>query len=555
MSSPVPPVRAASLPSSAGRGWYRRLEPRLGQHAEIVAAALVGGGFCWRLWLAHATFFNTDEAWHYSVANQSSLVEAYRASLSLAHPPLMIFVLYFWKHLGASDVMIRLPGVIAGSVFCWVFYTWLAFLFGRTVAWCGLVFAAFLPPMIVLSAELRQYSWLLLFSCLALYFVERSLAEDSAHLMWLSSLSLWLAMLSHFSALLVAASLGVYAILRIISERHRAHVIAAWVIGQAVGVALAAFLYRTHISNLAAIYPGNPLRRFGDFYLSDVYFHPGKESLLHFLYRGTFGVFRFICAQRTAGHLTTILFLAGIFLLWRQKNDATGRLARARWAALLLVLPFMLNWMAVVAGLYPYGRTRQCAFLAIFGIAGISVTLATLTRNRSTLAVVLAGVIIATCHLFGTPHSLDMLAVAEQRHEHMERAIEFIRKEVSPGDVLFTDMPTSFQLLHYLCGPTPVAVETSESGFDSFGCSGIRVISTALADGSLTPQTFPLKLRQMEQSFTVTPSTTIWVVQGAWSSGLGEALSLQSEPFAGIDPSVFDRYLEVFRLPPLKAAP
>ena len=543
------------MPSSAGPGWYRRLESRLGQHADIVAAALVGLGFCWRLWLAHATFFNTDEAWHYSVANQNSLAEAYKASLSLAHPPLMILVLYFWKHLGASDVMIRLPGVIAGSVFCWAFYKWLAFLFGRTGPWCGLVFAAFLPPMIVLSAELRQYSWLLLFSCLALYLLERSLAQDSTRVMWLSSLCLWLAMLSHYSAFLVAASLGIYAILRFTLERHHSRVIAAWAVGQAVGVGLAAFLYRTHVSKLAAVYPGDPLRRFGDFYLSDVYFHAGKESLLHFLYRGTFGVFRFICAQRTAGHLTTILFLAGIFLLWRQKNDATRRLAPARWPALLLVLPFMLNWMAVVAGLYPYGRTRQCAFLAIFGIAGISVTLATLTRYRTALAVVLAGVIIATCHLFGTPHSLDLLAVAEQRHEHMERAIEFIRKEVSPGDVLFTDMPTSFQLMHYLCGPKPVEVETSESGLNSFACSGSRVISTALADGSLTPQTFPLKLRQMEQSAGVISPTTVWVVQGAWSSGLGEALRVQSQQFAGIEPRVFDRYLEVFRLPPLKAAP
>jgi len=60
-----------------------------------MAAALVVLGFCYRLWLAHATFFNTDEAWHFSVANQDSLLAVYKASLTLAHPPLLVVILYF----------------------------------------------------------------------------------------------------------------------------------------------------------------------------------------------------------------------------------------------------------------------------------------------------------------------------------------------------------------------------------------------------------------------------------------------------------------------------
>ena len=115
---------------------------------DFLAAATVMLGFCWRLWVAHASYFNTDEAWHFAVANQSSLLAAYKASLTLAHPPLLVFILYFWRYLGTSDVMLRLPGVLAGSIFCWVFYKWLTILLGRTVAWCGLIFATFLPPMI-----------------------------------------------------------------------------------------------------------------------------------------------------------------------------------------------------------------------------------------------------------------------------------------------------------------------------------------------------------------------------------------------------------------------
>lgn len=518
-------------------------------------AAILIAGFFWRLWLAHATFFNTDEAWHFSVADQNSLAAAYRASLTLAHPPLLVFVLYFWKHFFSSDVMLRLPGVLAGTIFCWVFYKWLTILFGRSTAWCGLVFAAFLPPMIVLSAELRQYSWMLLFATSAAYFLERALSENSSRAMLFSSFCLWLAMLSHYSAFLFAASLGIYAIARIVirdtnAQRPSTALIATWATGQAIGVALALFLVKTHISKLGSVYPGDPLRRFGDFYLADVYFHAGKESLAHFLYRGTFGVFRFLCAQRAAGHLTTVLFVAGIICLLLSARRASTR-PQSRLLALLLVLPFFMNWIAVIAGFYPYGRTRQCVFLAIFGLAGVSYCLAKISRERTGLAVCLAAAIVAACHLFGTPHSLDMIVTTEQRHEHMDAAITYIRSEVSASDILFTDKPTSFQLMHYLCGPNPVSVHSSGVGLDSFDCNGIRVISTDLNDGSLTPESFPEKLRRLKDNYLLNSTPAIWVVQMAWSSGLGEALR-RDYTFAEIEPHVFDRYIEVFQLPQLE---
>jgi hypothetical protein len=527
---------------------------RAEKQSNVIAAAVVAAGFFWRLWLARATFFNTDEAWHFSVANQDSLAAAYRASLSLAHPPLLIFILYFWKHFFSSDTMLRLPGVLAGTMFCWIFYKWLRLLFGRSAAWCGLIFSAFLPPLIVLSAELRQYSWMLLFAVSAAYFLERALTANSAPMMLVSSLFLWLAMLSHYSAFLFAASLGIYAVVRMMVQRPPNSVTAMWAVGQAIGVALAAFLVKTHISKLGSVYPGDPLRRFGDFYLADVYFHAGKESLPHFLYRGTFGVFRFICAQRAMGHLTTLLFVVGVILLLRRNSgsqaDDPAHPPQSGLLALLLVLPFFINWIAVVAGFYPYGRTRQCVFLAIFGLAGISYCLAKISGNRIWLAAVFSAFIVATCHLFGAPHSLDLIVTAEQRHEHMNAAITFLRSQVSPADVLFTDKPTSFQLQHYLCGQNPVTVQSSGRDFDSFDCNGIHVISTALDDGSLTPQTFPEKLAAMKRNYNLDPATSVWVVQMAWSTGLGETLRSQSPDFAAIAPQIFDRYIEVFQLPP-----
>src|SRR6202011_5071926 len=105
--------------------WQRWFEGRAGSNLDLWATIVVVTGLLWRVWLAHATFFNSDEAWHYCVSNQDSFLAAYKASLTLAHPPLLVFILYFWRHLGTSDLMLRLPGVLAGSIFGWVFYKWL----------------------------------------------------------------------------------------------------------------------------------------------------------------------------------------------------------------------------------------------------------------------------------------------------------------------------------------------------------------------------------------------------------------------------------------------
>jgi hypothetical protein len=139
-----------------------------------------------------------------------------------------------------------------------------------------------------------------------------------------------------------------------------------------------------------------------------------------------------------------------------------------------------------------------------------------------------------------------MRAIPEQRREHMDRALQFLHSEVAPSDVLFTDQPTSFQLQHYLCHDHPGQIANS-AGFESYTCDGRRIISTDLAIGSLTQQNFDDKFRAMQASYPLSPNTEIWVVQAAWSRGLGEALQSRSE-FHSIRPQSFDYYIEIFKL-------
>ena len=519
--------------------------PVFSKYADLAGATLVLIGFVWRLWLAQATFFNTDEAWHYSLANQSSLAAAYKASLTLLHPPLLVFVLYFWRHLGTSNLWLRLPGVLAGSALCWAVYKWLSRVFGRSAGWAGLILVTLLPPMIALSAELRQYTLMMVFAVGSAYLLEGALAKNSIGQMAGSGVCLYLAMLSHYSAFLFAAALAIYSIGRMIRERPPAAVVAVWSAGQAAGVGLASVLYVTQISKLGSLYAGaHPLHNYADWYLSDWYFHPGRDRLLPFLFRGTLGVFRFTFGQTAVAQIAACLFLVAVVLLARER-PGPGRF-RSRSTAILLVAPLVLSWAAVWVGLYPFGRTRQCVFLALFAIAGVSVALVRMSRERAGIASLLALGMVIVCHARGTLQGRDMLPLAEQQHEHMDQAVQFLRTEVSPEDLIFTDKATSYQLAHYLCDQKPVEFESRTEDYESFQCKGLRVRSTGPNAGALTADTVWLEYSKHDYG---TDLRRVWVVEGGWASGLGEALRSRYSAFSQIQVHSFGRYLEAFQLP------
>src|SRR6202035_3217846 len=95
-------------------------------HGNQAAMSITLLGLLARVWTASGTFLNPDEALHFRLANQASLAVAYRESLTASHPPLLTFVLYLWRAFSTSELWLRLPSVLAGAAFCWMFYKWLA---------------------------------------------------------------------------------------------------------------------------------------------------------------------------------------------------------------------------------------------------------------------------------------------------------------------------------------------------------------------------------------------------------------------------------------------
>src|SRR4029077_15986587 len=141
-----------------------RLDSSIRSKSALWTYALFSAGFLVRIWHASGTFLNSDEVMHFAAANQTSWLQTYKVSLAISHPPLLIFVLHMWRALGTSELMLRMPSILAGMAFCWFTFRWAEMLFEKTVTWMIFVFVLFLPSSIELSTEIRQYALFLAFA-------------------------------------------------------------------------------------------------------------------------------------------------------------------------------------------------------------------------------------------------------------------------------------------------------------------------------------------------------------------------------------------------------
>jgi len=508
--------------------------------SDWVALLVVIAGCLLRLRAAAGTFLNPDEALHFSVANQSSLPAAYRASLTLAHPPLLILLLYFWRAVGTSEFVLRLPSVIAGTMCCWIFYKWLKTAFERVVGLTGVIFMALLPPMVALTAEVRQYSLLLLFTALAAYLLERGFLENSAGLMVLASASTCLAVLSNYSGLLFAMALGLYSGLRLLLQRFPARMIGAWAAGQVTEVILIGFLYSVQISALKSSF----LAEWANSdWLRRSYFHPGHDNIAAFVLGRSFAVFQFVFGQQIVGDITALMFLAGVILLLQRKSQRAG--PEQRLFGTLFLLPFAINCGLAIARRYPYGGTRHSVFLAMFAIAGISVFLVQISRRIPGLVTTVAFIVVA-CYAFGFHHQPYMTR-EDQSRVQMDQALEFIRSQIPAADPIFTDYQASLMLGCHLCRH-PAPGEITAPGFHEFSCAGHKVIATSGRVWMFTEETFPESWDELVAKYRLTSGSRIWVVHMGWGSSVIPRLQIARDDLRPARSQSFGRNISVFEM-------
>jgi hypothetical protein len=517
-------------------------------HANLTAIFVTLLGLLARLWTASGIFLNPDEALHFRLANQASLALAYKASLTSAHPPLLVLLLYYWRVLGTSEIWLRLPSVLAGAVFCWMFYKWLTKAADPLAGFIGLLLVALLPPIILIGAEVRQYSLLLAFLASALYFLDEAFAKDSPVRMVAFSLCLYLAMLFHYSAFWFAAALGIYALFRIFTERPPVNLAAAWAIGQLGGLALAIFLYKTHLAKLGAGDSRTALQGWmSEFYLHRSYFDPVHDNPLMFLVSHSFGVFQYLFGQLAVGDAMGLLFVVGVVLLLRGKALSEGQTSTRR-LGLFLLLPFAVAAGASLAHVYPYGGIRHVAFLIIPGVAGVSLGIARLAAGRWARGLTITSFILVACIAFGKPRQPAM-DHADQSSAHMADAMDFVRKNIDPADLIVTGYQTDLILGHYLCQQRPISLDSAPATFEQFSCGGHRVVSTDYkTEWMFSADKFPKEWQRIVQANNLKPGDTVWIVQAGWEADLPEDLRTHYAEFRDLRFESFGNNIKMFKM-------
>lgn len=484
---------------------------------RIWLAFLFTCGLLARLYFAGFLFLDPDEALHYWVSVQPSAAAAYRATLSTAHPPLFILFLYYWRTLGHSEIVLRLPGVLAGLAFCWIVYKWVGRVASPQTAEVALPLLLFTPSLIWLSSEVRQYWLLLLFISLALYCFERAVAEQSIVWMIGFTFALDIALASHYSSLLFALIMGIYALVRLSSSGGNRKLLVACALGQLSAVIEVVIFFTTHISLLKK--SGLP-QEIADTWLRKSIYHPGEDHVISFLLRDTVRLFRYLLGNGIVGALALALFAMGVFLVLRKRGDSTS-VAPDKSIGLLLLLPFVIAALAALAGIYPYGGTRHDVFLAPFAVLGISIALASWKMRRPWIRTAAILFVLALANVFPSPAG-PFIKPKDHSKSRMANAMSTLRNH-PPGSIVFTDYEGGLVLSVYLCGHAAVQVVPPYQPFSQSSCGQLNVISEA-PSGSVIGQQwkfrasdFAQKARKVEMLYGVGPNAELLVFRAGWS--------------------------------------
>jgi hypothetical protein len=508
-------------------------------------AGLLALGFLLRLANAYYRSLNADEALHYLLSVQPSLAATYRASLTTAHPPLLIVLLHYWGMVGHSELFLRLPSLFAGVFFCWVMFCWLKRVTDDSTALMGLVLLLFSPALILLSGEVRQYDLLLLFAASSLYFLDRAVEENSLALILWSCAALYLALLTHYSSLIFALTLGIYAIARFSATRVRAGVIVALAAAQLCALFMVAFMILHHVSRLKA--RGVP-RVIADTYLYRSLFHPGEEHALVFVARSNLRLFHYFFYQGAIGLLGLLLFAYGLFLLIKTRGQSSGtRLPSPRQIAFLLCFPLVLNCGLALAQIYPYGGSRHDSYLAIFVMSGIALALAHWKPQRTWWKPVALAVILAACNLFPSPQG-EYIRPQDENRRLMAKTVSSLRA-LPPGSIVFTDDQGGLLLSYYLCQSKVVQIE--ENPFQPFmraPCGQLSIITIDPDMWIFRANTFPEVMKNVQQTYGLSPGTTLWLFQTGWFVDKEYALREELKAFGCTSPQNFGKNMFLCRV-------
>ena len=138
---------------------------------------------------------------------------------------------------------------------------------------------------------------------------------------------------------------------------------------------------------------------------------------------------------------------------------------------------------------------------------------------------------------------------ADQSRTHMADAIDFVRENIKPSDLIFTDYQSDLILGHYLCQQRPISLEVTPADFEQFSCDGHQIVASDFrAAWMFWAENFPKEWQRAVQSYNLKPGATVWIVQAGWGVDLPEDLRRHFAEFHGLRFEWFGNNIKIFRM-------
>ncbi len=316
------------------------------------------------------------------------------------------------------------------------------------------------------------------------------------------------ALLTHYTAIVVLLSLGLYVLVRSLLDGMPRRVLFTIGACHLILAVVLCWLYFGHVRPSIPFGPSTSAIINMD-YLRPYYYAKARETPLGFVWRSLSGTFSHaVGAGRFGLFLFMSAFLVGLAAI------LAGRTKAPRLMALLVISPFVVGFAAAIFRVFPFAGTRHQAYLLPFLAAGISAALALLPRGQAE-ALLLLGVTIAP--VLVTRAAPDNNTRTMSRGD-MTAAIGYVDRMVPQGSPLFVDEETYFVLRYYLArNDTSLDISRSEGGVgERFGGYRVVLVLPRKEVWAFRPDEMVEQVAESARALGVPPGDPLWVFSLAW---------------------------------------
>jgi hypothetical protein len=214
-----------------------------------------------------------------------------------------------------------------------------------------------------------------------------------------------------------------------------------------------------------------------------------------------------------------LLFSAAIFLLLRTGQSSEGKQPSPRQLGLLFLLPLLVNCVAALADIYPYGASRHNSYLAIVAMPAIATILAKWKLPAQWMKPAAIGAALAVCNFTVSPAGAYIPA-KHQKKAFAHAASDWIRASVPPDSIILADYESGLLAGYYICHRNVVQTAPPFQLFLLSDCGSYQALTLLPPLWVFRADTFPDQMRELQrilaQNHKLEQGRQIWLFQAGY---------------------------------------